>query len=74
MSTDDVLRELRAASWPLGYFVGRHQHLNDPNNPRCFYVRRLKEHPDSYHATLLKYANADMVRDYLKIAAGDFAN
>lgn len=62
---------------PLGFFVGRHANF-DPTIPArgggksdpYFLMRR---NPGQRSTSLLRYATAEMIEDYLRTEAGNYA-
>lgn len=60
---------------PLGFHVGEHKNF-DPTRGSAgpYYLMRKKEFPAQKTPSLLRYASAKMIEDFLNTAAEKFAN
>lgn len=64
---------LRRAAQPLGFYVGEHKHFDPSRGGGPFFLMRRKEQPDQRMPMLLRYATAEMVKDFLSQQAEEYA-
>jgi hypothetical protein len=77
VSEDHELFTLRNAARPLGYWVGLHRNFDAARGGGPFYVMHAKSSPRyEQHwndPTVLKYATAEQVEDFLKQEGENYA-
>jgi hypothetical protein len=64
---------LQNAARPLGYFIGVHKTFDPVLGGGPYFVMPRKKHPDERCPTLLKFATAAEVEEFLQQTADDFA-
>lgn len=74
MSDDaDTQFMLNNRARPLGFFVGLHKVFDPVRGGGPFYLMRRKEHKEQRNPSLLRYATAEMIEDYLNDVANNYA-
>lgn len=74
----DELYMLQNLARPLGFWVGVHKNF-DPTIPARgggksgpYYLMRRKEYPEQRQRSLVIYATAEMIEDFLRMDAGNY--
>lgn len=70
----DMQYTLQNIARPLGFYVGLHAHFDPVRGGGPFYLMRRKQYPEQRNESLLRYATAEMIEDFLHQQVEDYAD